>query len=558
MQWANDLLFKESAAQTVLVISLVAIFGLALGSIKYKGLGLGIAGVLFVGLSFGHLGVALEPKVLEFCREFGLILFVYTIGMQVGPGFFSSLKKQGLPLNIMAAVIVLGGAAMSVGLWYLLLGGTPSTLPSAIGLLAGATTNTPSMGAGEAALRATSSDIAQITTVGQAYAVAYPFGILGIILAMLVTKWVFRISVADESKKLADQLASERPKLENLNLEVHNPNLVGIKLRDIPLISPNSTVISRIYRQGKSELARPDSTLALGDVIHAVGIPKALTDLKMLVGAESKIDVRSIPSHILAQRLLVSQKAAIGKSLAELAMRERLQVNITRIHRNGVDLPVGPTTRLFAGDYVTAVGDTDGLARAAIEVGNSPKQLNTPHVIGVFLGIALGVFIGSIPFFLPGLPAPVKLGLAGGPLIVAIVLSYLGRLGPVIYYMPMSANLMMREIGIVMFLACVGVKGGHTFIATLQANGLIWLGIGALITFVPLIVIALIARGIFKLNYLTLCGLLAGSMTDPPALSFAGAISGSDAPSVSYATVYPMVMLLRVLSTQAIVLILLS
>ena len=558
MQWAFDLFSNESAAQSVIVISVVAMLGLALGSIKYRGLGLGIAGVLFVGLGFGHLGFHLNEKVLEFCREFGLILFVFTIGMQVGPGFFSSLKKQGLPLNIMAAFIVILGAGTSVILWLWLLGGRQESLPSAIGLLSGATTNTPSMGSGEAALRASNTDAALVTTVGQAYAVAYPFGILGIILAMLITRWIFGISLADETKRLNEQLVAERPKLDNLNLDVTNPNLAGVKLRDIPLISPNSAVISRIYRQGKSDLAKPDSTLAVGDVIHAVGVPKALADLKMLVGTVSKLDVRTVPSQILAQRLLVSQREAIGRSLAELALRERLAVNVTRIHRNGVDLPVVPTTKLMAGDYITVVGDSEGVARAASEVGNSPKQLNTPHVIGVFLGIAMGVFVGSIPVFIPGLPAPVKLGLAGGPLVVAILLSYLGRLGPIIYYMPMSANLMMREIGIVMFLACVGIKGGHTFIATLQANGLLWLGIGALITFVPLMIVALIARGIFRLNYLTLCGLLAGSMTDPPALSFAGAISGSDAPSVSYATVYPLVMLMRVLSTQAIVLILMG
>lgn len=558
MQWLNDLFTNhESAAQSVMAIALVAMVGLSIGALKFRGLGLGIAGVLFAGLAAGHFGLAMNHSVLEFAREFGLILFVYTIGVQVGPGFFSSLRKQGLPLNLMAASVVIGGALLTVLLWKLFL--PKEQLAAAVGLLSGATTNTPSLASAQQALKDQAGVLpATLTLPGQAYAIAYPFGILGIIISMLAVKFMFRIDVKAETDELARQAAAAAPRLENANIEVHNHNLEGIELRELPLISTSSVVISRVYRQGESSLARPTTRLKVGDVIHAVGVAAAVKDLRTLVGKDSDIDVRKVVGAISAQRLLVSKSAAINKQLGELAFPQRYGVNLTRISRSGIDLPVTATSRLHAGDFVTVVGETESVEKVAAEVGNSSKQLNHPQLIGVFLGVALGVLIGSIPIMIPGIPAPLRLGLAAGPLVVAIILSYLGRIGPVMWYMPNSANLMLRELGIVLFMACVGIKGGKGFVDNLMASGVTWLLIGAAITLVPMLIMGIVGRAVFKLNYLTLCGLLSGSMTDPPALAFAQSITGSDGPTVSYATVYPLVMLLRVFSTQAIVLLLFS
>jgi len=556
MTWLTDLFTNhESAAQSVIVIALVAMVGLSIGAVKVRGLGLGIAGVLFAGLAAGHFGLAINHSTLEFAREFGLILFVYTIGVQVGPGFFSSLKKQGLPLNLMAAGVVIFGSLLTVLLWKLFL--PPNQLAAAVGLLSGATTNTPSLASAQQALKDQPGILpATLALPGQAYAIAYPFGILGIIVSMLAVKWIFRIDVHAETLALAK--LAPAPTLENANIEVHNRNLEGIELRELPLLGTTSVVISRVYREGTSTLARHDTKLKVGDVIHAVGVSAAIRDLKTLVGRDATIDLRKLPGPISAQRLLVSKSAVVNKALGELAYPQRFGVNLTRITRAGVDLPVTRTSRLQAGDSVTAVGELAAIEKVAAEVGNSAKQLNHPQLVGVFLGIALGVLIGSIPIFVPGIPAPLRLGLAAGPLLVAITLSYLGRVGPILWYMPHSANLMLRELGIVLFMACVGLKGGQGFVANLLASGVTWLVIGATITLVPMLLVGLIGRGVFKLNYLTLCGLMSGSMTDPPALAFAQSITGSDGPTVSYATVYPLVMLLRVFSTQAIVILLFS
>lgn len=557
MLWLKELFTNhESVAQSVMVLAIVAMTGLAVGAIKFRGLGLGIAGVLFSGLAAGSLGLKMNDHVLHFAREFGLILFVYTIGVQVGPGFFASLRKQGLPLNLMAAAVVITGAVSSVVLWKLFL--QPQQLAAAVGLLAGATTNTPSLAAAQQALADQltanpAADPAIAKLPGQAYAVAYPFGIMGIIITMLLIKWIFRVNIEEETTQLKNS-ANSTPPLENLNLEVHNHNLEGIALKDISLLGKSSVVISRVYRDGKSDLARPDTQLKVGDVVHAVGVPSAIADLKILVGKESPIDVRKVGGPIEAQRVLVSKGSLVNCTLGELALPERCGVNVTRITRSGIDLPVALNSRLQVGDFVTVVGEKANISKVSSELGNSSKQLAHPHMIGVFLGIALGVLLGSVPVMIPGLPAPLKLGLAAGPMVIAILLSYMGRIGPVIWYMPNSANLMVRELGIVLFMACVGVKGGSGFLATLQSNGVAWMLMGATITIIPMFVIGFIGRAIFRLNYLTLCGLLAGSMTDPPALAFAQNITGSDGATVSYATVYPLTMLLRVFSTQVIVL----
>jgi putative transport protein len=546
-------------ASAVLIIMLVAFAGLLIGSIKVRGIGLGIAGVLFAGLAFGHFKLSINHEILHFAREFGLILFVYTIGMQVGPGFFASLKRNGLPLNMMAAGVVLSGAAIAVALWAMFM--TKQDLPAAVGLLSGAVTNTPSLAAANGALGQIGQQFpdrftpAQLALPQQAYAVAYPFGIMGIILAMLLIKALFRVNLQAEQDAFAAATASGKAKLEAVNIELKNPNLHGRTIKEIPLLENSGVVISRVLRQGKIRVAGPDSVVEQGDVMLAVGPQAKLDELTTIVGGVSKTDLRQNAAHILSQRVLVTQKSVIGRTVEDLELRERFDVNVTRIHRNEIELPVTDAVKLQFGDNLVVVGEGEGLKQAAAELGNSPKHLNHPQVIPIFIGIALGVLLGMVPVYLPHAPVPVKLGLAGGPMVVAIILSRIGRIGPFVWYMPLSANFMLRELGIVLFLACVGLSGGETFVASLKANGLQWFAFGALITFLPLIVVGLIARATLRINFMTICGTLAGSMTDPPALAFAGTITGSEAPSIAYATVYPLTMLLRVLTAQLIVLI---
>ncbi len=542
-------------AHSVIAIAVVVAIGLAIGSIKFRGIGLGIAGVLFSGLALGQMGLKLNSEVFEFVREFGLILFVYTIGLQVGPGFFSSLKRNGLPLNLMAAGIVLTGATIAVIIWATVLGGQRDQLPVAVGLLSGGVTNTPSLGAAQEALVQTGAgDLRPFSS--QAYAVAYPFGIMGIILTMILVRQVFRIDMDAQSKLLGQLNGSAKTGLESVNLEVKNPLLEGHRLAEVPTLAESGVVVSRVLRKGRAELARSDSILETGDILLAVGERPALERLKLIVGEESKVDVRAVPSQIDVQRILVSKPAAVGRTIRELSLRDRYGVNITRIYRAGIELPVLPNLRLQTADQMLVVGDKNSIQQVAQEVGNSPKQLDHPHLIPIFVGIFLGVVLGSIPIYLGSyFSAPVKLGLAGGPLVAALILSRIGKIGPLVWYMTPGANLMVRELGICLFLACVGIKGGQGFVETLATNGLLWMGLGAIITVTPLLIVSLIAMIWVKTNYLSLCGLLAGSMTDPPALAFATQVTGSDAPSIAYATVYPLVMLLRVLTAQLIVLI---
>jgi putative transport protein len=543
----------STAAGAVLILALVAGSGLALGSFRVRGIGLGIAGVLFAGLAFGHFGVRVDERTLQFAREFGLILFVYSIGLQVGPGFVASLRRHGLPLNLLAAAVVLLGVATALGLHRL--GGIDAA--AVAGIMSGATTNTPALAAAQQALKQVVSDPAAREAVarlpGVGYAVAYPFGVFGIIVVMVGIRAAFRINLVREREQLERGLEVEVRRPARANLEVVNPNLVGMPLEAVPLIS--GIVVSRIHRDGVLRVPRPDTTLALGDVLLAVGTSEELDALRVVVGRESDLDLRSLPSAITARRLIVTRAAASGKTIAELDFVRRHGVQITRVSRAEVELPARPGVELQYGDTVLAVGEAADIARAAAELGDSPKSLNYPHLVPMFVGIALGILLGSWNFSLPGVPAPVRLGLAGGPLIVAILLSRIGRIGPLVWYMPLSANYMLREVGIVLFLAAVGLHAGDVFVDTLlHGPGLYWMAEGALITVVPLVVVAVIGRAVMGLNFLTLCGLLAGSMTDPPALAFANTVAGSEGPSTAYATVYPATMILRVLAAQLFVL----
>jgi putative transport protein len=554
MQWLVELYTVDSVAHAVMVLSLVTAIGLTLGSLRIFTVSLGVAGVLFSGLVFGHFGITINHEIMEFAREFGLILFVYTIGIEVGPGFLASLRKQGLPLNIMATSVVILGTLLVVAISFL--GGIQ--MPVAVGLFSGATTNTPSLAAAQQALKqlpGTTEGIAKLPGMG--YAIAYPFGVIGIILIIILLRLVFRIDPKKEAKALNALKAQEVKRLRTINLEVLNPNLAGLPLNKIPTVADSGVVISRIFRASQSvEVPRSETQIQLGDILHAVGSKDQLDELKLIVGCESGVDLKQLPSDLTAERVLVTKSHILGKAIQELEMLEAHGVVVTRIIRTGLEFIPTPRFHLQFGDELMVVGERDSVKKISGDFGNSPQALNHPHIIPIFVGIALGVLIGSFPLHFPGMPAAVKLGLAGGPLVVAIILSRIGQIGSMIWYMPTAANLALRHIGIALFLACVGLKSGDNFVETLvQGGGFYWMIWAALITVIPLLLVALAARIFYKLNYLSLCGLLAGSMTDPPALAFANSlVPSSDGVSIAYASVYPLTMLLRVFAAQILVL----
>ncbi len=556
MNWLEALEKTNEVAHAVLVLCVVSIAGFAIAAVKIRGIGLGGAGVLFAGLFFGHFGWKIEHNVLDFAREFGLILFVFTIGLQIGPGFFASLQRQGLALNLCAAAIVLGGAGLAA-LTVPLLGAKPF---AAAGLFSGSTTNTPSLGAGQEAIsevpNATAEDKAMPAL---AYAVTYPGGVFGIIASVILLGKLFRVKQEAELEAFENERRSQIVPLHRRNLEVTNPNLDGVRVNQIPGLHDQGVAVSRLKSLGSNEirLATDDATVQVGDILLAVGTEEALEKFQRIVGRVSPVDLMESPGRVEFRHLLVTRKEVLGKSLRQLALETLCGVVVTRIQRGGVEITARADFRVEFGDSLQVVGDAKGLDEAAALVGNSRKELAHTHFLPVFAGIALGVILGLIPIAMPGLPVPVRLGLAGGPLVAAIVLSWLGRIGSVVWYMPSGANLALRELGIVLFLACVGLKAGSRFMDTLLSqDGPIWLLSGLCITVVPLLVVGIFARIILKMNFVVLSGLLAGSMTDPPALAFANTLIKSDAPSVSYAAVYPLTMLLRILCAQFIVLLL--
>ncbi len=553
MNWLAPLLTNH-VAQGMLVLCAVAALGLALGSLKVRGLGLGIAGTLFVGIACGHFGLNIDPEVRGFLQEFGLIIFVYTIGIQVGPSFLTSLRRSGLPLNLLAMAVVVVGAVTTVALCLWL----KVDLAAGVGIFSGATTNTPSLGAAQQALKSIGAPEARVASPGLGYAVCYPFGILGIIIAMLLVRWLGRISLPAETAAFREDQQAGRRAMETLSLVVENPNLVGLPIRAVPGREELQVVLSRIRRADRkeAETASLDTVLGLGDQVLAVGTPENLEKLRVIVGSRSDEDLMDLPGPVKHTRVIVTRREVLGKHVGELALESVHGAVVARLTRADLEISGAVDVRLQFGDMVHLVGTQAALDSASKALGNSVTQLNHTKLIPVFLGICLGVLFGGIPFAIPGIPVPVRLGLAGGPLVVAIVLSRIGSVGPLLWYMPVNANVLLREFGIVLFLSCVGLRSGEQFVATLMSGqGFLWMGMGVVVTLVPLLLVALIARRFMRLNYLNLCGLLAGSMTDPPALAFAGTITGSDAPNVAYASVYPLTMLARIAVAQMIVLI---
>ena len=550
MTWLSSLFFSgHGVANGVFVLSLVAVLGLAVGEIKIGPVKLGIAGPLFVGIAFGHFGFKMEQEILEFAREFGLILFVYAVGITVGPGFFQSFKKDGALLNGMAAGIVVMGGIITVLLYYWI--GLP--LEVAVGMFSGATTNTPSLAAGQQMLIELKATADQMTKPALAYAVAYPFGVVGILLTMGVLRMMFRLSPKAEADQWERDRRAKLKPVETMNIEVRNRAGDHVAIHDIPAVREGGIVISRVMHAGEQRTRDGGELLELSDVVLAVGPRKRLEDLRDVLGVEAPVKLQEAPSPIRTMNLVATRTNVLGKRIFDLHFLDTHGVVITRLNRAGVELVPDKTVKLQFGDFLTCVGEEKPLQIVADIVGNERKSLNHAQIIPIFIGILLGVLVGSIPFFVPGLPAPIKLGLAGGPVVVAIILSRIGNIGPLVWFMPPGTTNTIREIGITMFMSCVGVYAGKSFIATvIHGDGLLWMACAALITAVPIIIIGLIALSIFKMNYLTTCGLLAGSCTDPPALAFANALIPSEAQATAYATVYPLTMCLRIMTPQVI------
>jgi putative transport protein len=480
-------------------------------------------------------------------------LFVFTVGLQLGPGFFNSLKKDGLKLNALAVLIVLSGAVLAFVFGNYLLGWKAGELA---GIFSGATTNTPSLGAAQQAMGgAGNADSA--SRAAMAYAVAYPFGVLGIILVIILIRAIFRIDPGRELAELKQLRSQGVHEPRRASLLVENPNLEGVAIRAIPGLGDDGVVVSRIRRKDEKEvnIARPDTLLHVGDVILAVGSPEQLERATLGVGRRVDEDLRRAPGNIVAKRVIVTHKDVIGKTIADTRVSERFGVTVSRVSRQDMVLTAMPDLRLQFGDMLNLVGEDAAIGQAEKVLGNSVHQLNETSFASIFIGITVGLLFGLYPWNLPGMPVPLRLGLAGGPLIIAILMGRLGRVGPLVIHMPINANTAFRELGIIFFLACVGLGAGGKFVETaFSATGLQWMAMGAAVTVIPLLIAGFIGRKVMKLNYLTLSGVLAGSMTDPPALAFSTKLTNSDYPSLAYANVYPLTMLMRILVAQIAVL----
>jgi len=556
MNWLFQMHTAQPVAHAIGVLALVCVAGMAVGSLKVRGVGLGTAGVLFAGILTGYFGKPVDHATLEFVKEFGLILFVFTIGLQLGPGFLAALRQQGLALNALAATVVALGALTAPTLGWLL-GIDPAAV---LGILSGATTNTPSLGAVQQTLTTLPGVLPDRQELpALAYAVTYPVAIAGIIGTLLALKGLFRIDPLKEAEVFAAEQRRGTEPVDRRTLIVENPNLEGVEVEAIPGRREMGVTVSRIRRADQAEvhLAAGGTVLKNGDHIVAVGTGAMLDQFERLVGRRTDEDLLQAPGGVTSLRVVVTSKRALGKSVSELGLDSLFGVVITRITRADLEMSAVQDLRLRFGDVLQVVGDQASVQEAAVFLGNSLKELNETHFIPLFIGIALGIALGTLPVAVPGLPQPLRLGLAGGALIVALVLGRLGRIGRLVLHMPANVNLAFREFGIALFFAAVGLMAGAKFFSTVFSPvGALWLFAGLFVTVPPLLVVGVFARAVLKMNFMALSGLLAGSMTDPPALAFASNISRSDAPTVSYATVYPLTMVLRILSAQLLVLLL--
>lgn len=539
-------------ALTVSILALVAVVGLFIGNVKFRGVGLGIGGVLFGGIIVGHFvsqaGMTLSSDMLHVIQEFGLILFVYTIGIQVGPGFFASLRVSGLRLNLFAVLIVIIGGLVTAILHKLF----DIPLPVVLGIFSGAVTNTPALGAGQQILRDLGTPMAMVDQMGMSYAMAYPFGICGILFTMWMLRVIFRVNVETEAQQHESTRTNGGALIRTINIRVENPNLHNLAIKDVPILNGDKVICSRLKREETLKVPSPETVIQLGDLLHLVGQPADLHNAQLVIGQEVDTSLSTKGTDLRVERVVVTNENVLGKRIRDLHFKERYDVVISRLNRAGVELVASSDISLQFGDILNLVGRPSAIDAVANVLGNAQQKLQQVQMLPVFIGIGLGVLLGSIPVFVPGFPAALKLGLAGGPLIMALILGRIGSIGKLYWFMPPSANLALRELGIVLFLSVVGLKSGGDFIHTLvDGEGLSWIGYGALITAVPLITVGILVRMLAKMNYLTMCGMLAGSMTDPPALAFANNLHPtSGAAALSYATVYPLVMFLRIITPQ--------
>ena len=542
-------------AHSVLILSLVISIGLYLGKIKVANISLGLTWVLFIGLVFGHFCLNLDEHLLHFLKEFGLILFVYSIGLQVGPGFFSSFRKGGARLNVFATTTIALSIIVSLVIFYLT--GTPATTMA--GILTGAVTNTPGLGAAQQA----NSDLNGVDSpeIALGYVVTYPIGVLGVICAFILLKYILRINTVKEEEEAKRGLGMmEELSVRSFSILVINKNIEGKTLHELKDIAARDFVVSRILPAGSdvhTVIVNGKTTCHQGDRILVISNPKDMEPITVLFGVPTEVDWQKCDNRMIVRRMIVTQPEINGKTLSQLKIRSHFGANITRVNRADVDLVAAPYLNLQLGDKVTVVGTELAVSQTEKVLGNSMKRLNYPNLIPIFLGIALGCILANMPIIIPGIPQYLKLGLTGGPLIAAILIGYIGPKHRLITYNTISANLMLREIGFCIFLACVGLGLGKEFMnIVISQGGLTWIGYGVLITILPILIGGIIGRTVFHLNYYTMIGVLAGTNTNPVALSYANDQTGSDSPSVGYATVYPFAMFLRILSIQIFVLVL--
>ena len=551
MDWFSNLFFGTGIAHSIFVLAFAIAIGIFLGAkLKIKGITLGITWILFCAIACSHFGMRLDPLVESFAKDLGLILFVYSIGLQVGPGFFSSFGKGGLQLNMLAAGIVLLGCVTAYVI-HLVSGTDIATMT---GVLFGAVTNTPGLGAAQQ----TYQDMTSVSNpdIASGYAMAYPLGVVGILFSMLVIRWVFRIKMDKEE----DQVKAEKgevQQVEHYDMRLTNPQIEGLHVRDLGLLTHVTIVVSRVLdTHGNEFMPDAETPLHVGDQVRLVTDKKNERTV-LLLGELTDIhwEEKEKNIHLVNQHIVVTRDKINGKQICDLKVRDAFHITITRVRRAGIELLATPDLRLQLGDRLTVVGEKEAVDRIAKAFGNSTKKLDAPNLASLFFGIILGVTLGSIPFALPGLSQPFKLGIAGGSLIIAILMGAFGTKWHLVTYTTTSANLMIREIGISLFLAAVGFGAGSSFVETLLDGGYVWIGYGVIITLLPLLLIGIIARYHFKLDYFTLMGLIAGSTTDPPALAYATSQSSSnDRAAVAYSTVYPLTMFLRVLTGQLMIL----
>ena len=554
--WLENLLFNpDSIAHIVLLYSVVISIGVLLGRIKISGKSLGVTFILFVGILLGHFGFTGNLQIINFIQDFGLILFIFCIGLQVGPSFFSSFKKGGLSMNLLAICAIVLNIAVMIVIWLCMF--EKDDLPMLVGVLCGAVTNTPGLGAANEALHQIGYSGAEIAN---GYACAYPLGVVGIIGATILIKSICRIDLSKEQEAMKlEEDTDPHMKPCRIYIEVANKAIDGLTLKHARELTKRDYICSRILHNGQLILPSKDTTLHLGDHMQIVCAEDDMEAIITFIGHKVSVDMEFEDKHspLISQRILVTEPDVNGKTLTQLSLSGKFGVNVTRIYRAGVDLLARPDQRLLIGDRIRVVGPQDAVDRLASRLGNSHKYLDHPNILTIFVGILIGVIFGSMPIVIPGMPTPIKLGLAGGPLIISILISRFGHKFKLVTYTTVSANLMLREIGLALFLASVGIKAGANFINTVvEGDGLLYVLSGFLITVIPILIIGITARLKYKMNYFTLMGMIAGINTDPPALAYANQTAGNDAPALGYTTVYPLSMFLRILTAQIIILVL--